>query len=104
MSQTSYYASHPYAVRMSALAASFPALNRWGNRHGIRPWDPEALAAQVGVMSHGEACVARFLLGVWTGTGSYPNVAPFDYFEAMGCWDREQREAFVAWTREPFWP
>ncbi len=96
-------ADHPYAERMSRLAESFPALSR-GNVPGVRPWDPKALARAIGALSHGEACAARFVLGVWTGDGKYPRVRAFDLFEAMGCWDREQIAAMVAWLEAPFWP
>jgi hypothetical protein len=96
-------ASHPYAERMSRLAESFPALSR-GNVPGVRPWNPKALAKAMGVLSHGEACAVRFVLGVWTGTGKYPGVRPFDLFEAMGVWDSDQVEAAVAWMQAPFWP
>jgi hypothetical protein len=96
--------AHPYAERMSLLAESFPALRRWGSTPGVRPWDPERLARASGTMSHGEQCAARFVLGVWTGTGSFPGVQPFDFFEAMGVWDEEQRDACIAWMQAPFWP
>lgn len=96
---------HPYAERMSKLAESFPALGRWKMPPGVRPWDPAALLEQHGSMSHGEQLVVRFLIGVWGGGAeALWNMKPFDFFEAWGCWDDEQRAAFVAWARAPFWP
>lgn len=99
--------SHPYGERMSRLAESFPALNRWEKIAGIRPWDPMLFASQIGKMSHGEQCAARFVLAVWTGGRKFAfarGIKPFDLFEAMGVWDREQVAAMVAWCKEPFWP
>jgi hypothetical protein len=104
MKPKNYAADHPYAERMSQLAESFPALNRWGNIPGIRPWNPHVLAKAVSTMSHGEACAARFVLAVWSGKSKFPGVRAFDLFEAMGVWDSEQVEAAIAWMQAPFWP
>jgi hypothetical protein len=92
---------HPYAERMSRLAESFPALR---GMPGVRPWDQDRLARNVPGRSHGEQCAARFVLGVWSGDGRYPEVEPFDFFEAMCVWDAENRSAVAAWMRAPFWP
>lgn len=88
--------------RMSAIAASFPALR---NAPGVRPFDQHALAAYAnGPHSHGEILAARFILGVWSGDGTFPDVTPFDLFEAMGVWDSRNRAAFLAWCQSPYWP
>lgn len=91
---------HPYADRMTALARSFPSLR---GMSGVWPWHPEALARRIATMSHGEACAARFVLGVWSGS-KYPRIRAFDLIEAMGVWDREHQEACAAWLLAPFWP
>jgi hypothetical protein len=98
---------HPYAERMTALALSFPCLallHQAGRLSGIRPWRPGILAEQIGPLSHGEQCAIRFVLGIWSGNGAFPGIVPFDFFEAMGTWDEDNREAARAWMAQPFWP
>ncbi len=91
----------PHKQRMSEMADAFPALR---NAPGIFPFEPRKLAAWSRKASHGENCAARFVLGVWTGKGMFPGVKAFNFFEAMGVWDKDNRAAFLAWCKEPYWP
>lgn len=88
--------------RMATLAQSFPTLR---DAPGIQPWDPERLDTwAVGpAPGHGAFCAARFVLAVWNSTDEW-QCGTFDVMEALACWDREHRAAFLEWAREPWWP
>ena len=52
------------------------------------------------VASHGEAIMARFVLGVWRGEDKFN----FDFTEAASVLDRNQRQVITDWMLDPFWP
>lgn len=100
--------------RFQHLLFIFPALER---ADGLDPWEV------VGFMrwacsgkSHGEIVTARFVLGVWNPQTDWVKQARldgiehgaalkrFDFHEAMVVWDRKNREAFLEWAADPFWP
>ncbi len=54
----------------------------------------------LGVASHGEAIMARFVLGVWRGEDKFN----FDFTEAASVLDRNQRQVITDWLLDPFWP
>lgn len=104
--------------RMSLLALSFPILRR-DAESAVVPWDAEALDrwACSGGATSGSLLAARFVLSVWdpetewecmrdhnhNRSGMSRHVG-FQLHRALGVWDNEQRAAFVAWAREPWWP
>lgn len=87
--------------RMTALAHSFPCLR--GDVDGLMPWDPVRVKAlaKSGKPSHGERLAYAFLYSVWRWDSKETG---FDLMEALSVWDPGNREAFLAWAREPFWP
>jgi hypothetical protein len=104
----------PSDAKFQVLADSFPTLRK---RPGVSPFLPMALLRWLceGRASHGAACAARFLLGVWNNSDweavaraeelDEPGCAKrFDVLEAIGCWDAEHRHAFAAWAAHPYWP
>ena len=88
------------ALRMEALAASFPSLR---GAPGADPWNACALNlwACQGV-SHGERCAARFVLTVWNQHEAW-ECGHFEIMEALQVWDAGHTAAFVAWARAPWW-
>jgi hypothetical protein len=91
-----------WPARMSALAESFHSL---AGRPGVRPWDPDKLdrAAAKGGWTGAEVDAARFVLDVWNSHASWA-VGRFNFFQAYGRWDEQNRAAFLAWARDPWWP
>lgn len=87
--------------RVTELARTFHSLER---AEGIEPFDAEALwiCAQNEHLTPAEHQAAVFILNVWGG----PNDRPwptFDVMEAVSRWDNQNRAAFVAWAKEPWW-
>lgn len=106
--------------RMTQLALTFPTLRK---APGVDPWDISLFEDWAKMCSHGELLTVRFLLAVWhgrsfrvestttkaDGTRIYKVSSPwscglFDAVDALGTWDREHREAFLTWAKEPWWP
>lgn len=54
----------------------------------------------LGVASHGQAIMARFVLGVWLGRDEFD----FDFTDAASVLDRSQRQVITDWILDPFWP
>lgn len=92
---------------MRDLLDSFPSLadfpGEW-NAMAFSTWAQQSL-------SHGGLCAAAFIMSVWNPgenrkppRGSPHRGLRFDLHDAFGVWDPEHRAAFVAWTREPWWP
>lgn len=85
--------------RIERLALSFPTL-RWAR--GVAPFDPNELDAWAcGPASSGGFHAAAFILGVWNHYADW-GCGKFDLFRAFDTWDREHREAFVAWAQDPW--
>lgn len=106
------------AERFAELYLSFPALTAAplppliGGSWDVVPFMRWTCSG----ISHGERVTARFVLGVWNpgtdwvkqarldGIKHGATLKRFDLLEAMGVWDRKNRDAFIAWCKEPFWP
>lgn len=54
----------------------------------------------LGVASHGQAIMARFVLGVWLNRDGFD----FDFTDAASVLDRGQRQVITDWILDPFWP
>ena len=94
--------------RMTRLCESFPVLR---DAAGVHPWNPEVFARGTKGRSNAEKQAAAFVLGVWAGTTREPywlkgpfKVVEFDAVYAFQIWDDQQREAFLSWCRDPFFP
>jgi len=85
--------------RVTALALTFPTLNR---ADGVVPFDAKAFARWARGPTRSDAArhAARFVLRTYNT--SFP-CKPFDVVAAMVVWDRQHREAFLAWARDPWW-
>lgn len=103
---------HPCVQQMTDLCNSFPCLR---GKPGTSPWDQYdfALAMSGGGPTPATRLAAAFVLSVWNGgtprDRGWWNKRPyrvgvFDPVEAMARWDYQQREAFLAWCENPFYP
>jgi hypothetical protein len=54
----------------------------------------------LGVASHGQAIMARFVLGVWLNRDGFD----FDFTDAASVLDRAQRQVITDCILDPFWP
>ena len=54
----------------------------------------------LGVMSHGEAHIARFFAAVWFGENRYN----FDLIDAASILELPARQMIMAWVERPFYP
>lgn len=72
------------------------------HKSGMNPWDANLLAQQLPGCSMAERQVILFLLHAWDPGGEWPE--KFDFFEAIGCWDVDNKRAFLDWAEEPVWP
>ena len=72
-------------------------------KEGSEPWNADVLDAECAAASHGEQCVIRFLLYVWNPAEPW-KCGPFDFFDAISVWDDRNRQAFLSWASDPFWP
>jgi len=84
--------------RWQALVDSFQL-----RKPGTDPWDALTLAANFNGASHGERCVIQFLLNLWDASGNW-DCGKFDVIEAYSVWDEKNRNAFLKWATEPWWP
>lgn len=98
--------------RMTALCQSFPILR---NADGVQPWDQERFARWAGGPgSTATRQAAAFVLSVWNGScepkeGGWWNKKPFrvgrfDLVVAWQVWDCHQKDAFLQWCENPFYP
>lgn len=97
--------------RMTELVNSFHVLR---GAPGTNPWDQHAFARFFsGGQSHAEKQAAAFVLSVWNGhapkDGGWWNQRPyrvgrFDAIHAFAVWDQLNKQAFLAWCADPFWP
>ena len=97
---------HDPSDRASALAETFPTLAQAddnGPAPGVRPWDPSKLASWAAdpERSAGQAHAARFVLDVWDPRMKRA-CGPFLVCIAIQTWDKNHREAWQRWAREPF--
>lgn len=91
-----------HRLRMAILAWSFPTLREAAGVHG---WEPKVFDEWLvsGVAGHSAKCAGRFLLGLWDEDFAW-QVGLFNLHEALGCWDHEHRNAFLAWAAQPWCP
>ena len=86
--------------RLENLASSFPALR---GKPGVVPWNSDALDTWAARgASHGERLCAQFVLSVWNHQERW-HAGPFEVVTAFMVLDEENRAAFLAWAREPWW-
>lgn len=71
-------------------------------------WDRETNSLRVeefeealGVMSKGEAAMARFFASVWFNNNERYG---FDLADVAATLDPEWRQVIIDWLRKPFWP
>ena len=65
-----------------------------------RECDIERLRNALGSLSHGEAIMARFLVGVWLGN----NAMDFDMIDAVKTLDDTQLQVIISWLSKPIFP
>jgi len=113
---TLVWVEFPTDDRFQRLAFAFGSLK---DAAGIHPWQPMALLrwlcsgrAQGRDAEH----AARFLLGAWNTSTDWTEIAAeqehphphaakrFDVYDALLCWNRSQREAFLDWVHYPYFP
>ena len=90
------------AGKMAAFATTFPSMTK---ASGVKPWDANVLdrwAAETAISS-GELATARFLLAVWDPGHSW-RCGRFDLMEALRLWNSPDRNAFLSWALDPWWP
>lgn len=67
--------------------------------------DCEAFEAELGVMSSGEAHMARFFASVWFNQNSFtPPGLEFDLVDALASIDKAHADLIIEWINDPFWP
>ena len=69
----------------------------------LKDWDADDVDKSLGAWSHGEQCVARFLLQVWNPSQQWRS-SSFDINEALRVWDQKRRHVFLEWAIAPWWP
>ena len=92
-------------VRLTEIdewALEFPVLR---SAVGVRPWVPEYLDNWASGPGPSEDArhAARFVLWLWNDQRQWKS-GPFDVMAAMQCWEKEDREAFLRWAKDPWWP
>lgn len=99
-------------AQMTALCESFHVLK---GKPGTSPWNQFKFAewASLGHNSSAVRQAAAFVLNVWNGptynekpwwcSKTY-RVGRFDVTLAFGLWDERNKEAFIQWCNDPFWP
>jgi hypothetical protein len=93
-----------YRARMVLLCQTFHPLR---GRPGTNPWEPEALIRSLrrDDWTPASADCATFVLSVWNAEiGRERPALRFNFAEAFGRWDQQNRDAFLAWAHAPFWP
>lgn len=88
---------------LKELARTFPILADLAMFQPGAHFDGDVMDAYRGDLCHGALCSLRFVGSVWNPTAKR-KCGKFDLHDAMSCWDREHREAFVAWASDPWWP
>lgn len=92
------------------MATSHEKFKTWVQTHApyldhLFDWEEKTCETDLvqeylGVASHGQALVCRFAVGVWFGR----NQEHFDFIEAAGVLDQDQRLAIANWFMSPVWP
>lgn len=84
------------------LALSFPTLRSSFPWLTAEKWEADKFDKMIGPQCDGAIHAARFVLSVWN---PHPKrkCGKFDLHNALSCWDRSHRAAFVAWAQDPWW-
>lgn len=85
--------------RFFADLAKVPRISGHWNKEK-RELKVSAFEADIGVMSSGEAHLAKFFAGVWLGQNQYS----FDAIEAAAALDAAEMELITTWMKSPYWP
>ena len=97
--------------QMIDLVNSFPVIaKRYGG--GIPEWNSDYITREDGLLAYylmlssGGRAVIEFALLVWNWDTDWKvyGFQDFNLAHAFAFWDEGQREAFRAWTRDPFFP
>ncbi|WP_419793217.1 hypothetical protein ACN09C_27660 (plasmid) [Serratia fonticola] len=88
----------PEQARFAALLADYPRIAGYWD-FDTRTCHEDALRSALNVMSSGERQLALFFLSLWRGIDE-----GFDMLEAASVLDVKQRQLFINWLRDPFWP
>lgn len=102
------------AIRMSALAATFPAMRAkmipessgpLSERlaTGLSPWDLPTLAEASKPWTGAEKLIVQFLAHVWNADEAHEWVGHFNVVEAYQRWDEDNWRAFTYWALNPFY-
>ena len=93
-------ASDQSRERMTALGRTFPSL---ADAPGIDPFDPDELEDwAIAAESTSGVWAAGFLLSLWDNNDDDEEL--WSLHGALADWGVDDREAFLAWCREPWWP
>lgn len=65
-----------------------------------KEYEQELVEQYLGTASHGQAIMARFMLGLWRNNNEFN----FDLFEAAAVLDKEQLAIIQEWLENPVWP
>lgn len=88
----------PEQARFAALLADYPRIAGYWD-FDTRTCHEDALRSALNVMSSGERQLALFFLSLWRSIDE-----GFDMLEAASVLDVKQRQLFINWLRDPFWP
>ncbi len=83
--------------KILALAKSFRCLREKGV---TEKWDSVLLSKSYACWSPSEADCARFVLAVWN---HFEYEKDFSVMTALSRWDREERDVFTNWAKNPWW-
>lgn len=90
--------------RVTEFARTFHSLDR---APGIESFDANTLWAwvQEGKQTPAERYTVLFVLNVWGNAGDDSDRPwpAFDAMDALARWDKDNRSAFLAWAKEPWW-
>lgn len=82
------------------LLEQVPRIKHLWDKHS-RSLNIELFERELGVMSSGEVCMAKFFASVWFGNNERYG---FDFVDAVAWIDTPERKLIVEWVRDPFWP
>ena len=89
--------------RFFVLLGQVPRIARLWNQEK-RELDIELYEASLGVLSTGEAHMARFFASVWLGGSGGTDLYSFNLVDAASSLEPEWRRLICDWLVDPFWP
>jgi len=72
----------------------------WYQENGEYRVDIDRINENIGVFSHQEKHIVKWLVGVFTGE----NILGFDLIECVGSLDRQHIEVICEWVINPYYP